>query len=132
MSHERITLTDNALTSIAKMAEGNPGAAAALSTLFMKETEIDPDSVWNGLGPLLSLDRIGIYGPRIWLLWKDVCDMDPVKVLTLLRAAQLGIISDGVISAAANERPSVATFDFEGLLADVRKQLPNFAQKVAA
>jgi len=34
---------------------------------------IDPDSNFGGLGPLLLLDTLSIYGPRIWQLYKDVC-----------------------------------------------------------
>lgn len=132
MSHERITLGDSALSAMGKMAEGNPGAAAALAELYMRAPEIDPDMAFGNWAPLLNLDRMGIYGARIWLLWKDVCEMDPVKVLTLLRAAQLGIITDSNIVAAVADRPSVATFDFAGLLADVRKQLPKFAIESAA
>lgn len=128
----RIELADTPMSAMAKMAEGNPGAARAMTELYLRSPDVDPDCAWGGIGPLLSLDTMGLYGPRIWLLFNDVCTQDPVKVLTLLRAVQLGIITASNVLAAASERPSVATFDFKGLLAAVQKQLPKFASAVPA
>lgn len=123
---ERIELNDTALSACMKLAEGNPGAITALMKLMGAAPRIDPDSAWGAIGPLFSLDRMGIYGSNIWLLWKDVCGQDAVKVKTLFRAAQLGIISETPIKMAAASGEH--SFDFDALLADVRKQLPAFAQ----
>lgn len=80
------------IEAIAAMSEGNPGAATALVEIYNAAQEgADPDSVWDGLGPLLQLDRMKIYGPLAWVLYKDLCAQDPVKVLAALRYEHLGL-----------------------------------------
>lgn len=127
---DRIQLTDTAMSACVKLAEGNPGAVAALIKLMEAAPRIDPDSAWGPLGPLFSLDGMGIYGSHIWMLWKDVCGQDAVKAETLFRARQLGILRESLVQEAA--RTGQHSFDFDALLAEVRKQLPNFAQMEAS
>lgn len=89
--NQRIEITDTMQTAIIKIAEGNPGALTAAMTLCKVAQEVDPDSGFGPLGPLLSLDVEGIYGPNVWILFKDVCQHDPVRVLALFRVCQLGL-----------------------------------------
>lgn len=120
----RIELNDSIMSATIKLADGNPGAISAMMELI-KQSHIDKDSAWGQFGPLMSLDTLGIYGPNIWQLWKDVCKMDAVKVYTVFRAHQLGLITQAdVLYAVDNGR----TFNFEGLLAKIQEQLPNFAK----
>jgi hypothetical protein len=77
-----------------KMSEGNPGAVTVLIELYDKTPEIDPMSALDGLGAIMWLDTFGIYGSRIWMLYKDVCGQDIAKTNWMLRACQLGIISE--------------------------------------
>ena len=51
------------------MAEGNPGALKALLELATKA-----DMPW--IVPFGHLDEASVYGPRIWMLYKDVFNYD--------------------------------------------------------
>lgn len=124
---ERIDLTDSAMSAVMKLAEGNPGAITAIMKMMERAQSIDPDSAFGSFGPLFSLDRMGIYGSRIWILWKDVCGHDALRVETLFRAAQLGIIRDEAISGATKP----GDFDFNDLLSQVQAELPAFGRAQA-
>lgn len=119
----RIELTDTPMDMFIKLADGNPGALTAMMTLCEKAEGIDPDAAFGSLTPLLALDTHGIYGSRIWVLWKDVCDMDPIKVMTLLRAVQLGDMSEFELTRATDGR----AFDFQAINDKVREFIPAFA-----
>ena len=59
----------DALTgAIAKLAAGNVGAASVLGQII--------DDPFAGLMILLDLERIGLRGEQIWLLYRDVRGMD--------------------------------------------------------
>lgn len=121
---DRITLTDTLTTAIVKLAEGNPGAAVALMEMGAKVSVIDPMNAFGNLSPLLSCDTERIYGPRIWMLFKDVCGHDAVKALGLMRGVQLGIISSATLSYAIDNNGD--GLDVDDVLAKVRKELPSF------
>jgi hypothetical protein len=119
MAHtERITLTDNALSAVMKLSDGNPGATVALANLMKMARQIDPDSAFGPLGPLFFFDTHGIYGSDIHVFFKDVCKSSPLNAETVMRADQLGI----------QTYTGQTEFDFPALLAAVREQLPNFAK----
>lgn len=90
----RIKLEDTFMDIMVKMSEGNPGAVTVLMELYGKAPEIDPQSLLGGLGPVMWLDTFGIYGSRIWMLYKDVCGQDVEKTNWMIRAVQLGILSE--------------------------------------
>ena len=96
MSYEnpRITLNDDLMTIVTKLSDGNPGAVNALIDLFTSEPVVDPESVWQGYGPLMALDNLSIYGDKIWILYKDNCNQNARDVVMLLRANQLGFLTD--------------------------------------
>jgi len=48
------------------MADGNPGAISVI----LQFLELD---VSDGIEAIRTLDRIEIYGPDIWLAYKDIC-----------------------------------------------------------
>lgn len=91
---ERITLDDTFITAAMKLSGGNPGALNVVMSLYQEGCNIDPDDLFGSFGPLLSLDSHGIYESEIWMLYKDVCDQDLTKVVLLLRACQLGALSE--------------------------------------
>lgn len=67
----RIGLNDKWTDVLYKMSEGNPGALTAMLSI------IDAASVGEKghsatFIPLVHLDMHGIYGPRIWMLYKGV------------------------------------------------------------
>lgn len=125
---ERITLDDSMMNIVMKMADGNPGAVTgnpgAVTVLFqLIADKNDPDSWAGGLGNLLSLDTLGIYGPDIWVLFKDVCGQNILNVVTVLRAVQLGLYSERNLWNCIDNRTSL---DCEQLLTKVRERLPRF------
>lgn len=120
----RIELTDSTISATDKLSESNPGAMKVCLTLLKEGGEIDPDNLLGGLGCLLSLDSHEIYGASIWMLYKDVCGEDIVKVVALLRAVQLGILEeDKLIHAIGNYGKGI---DVDNLYTLVKERLPTF------
>lgn len=133
---ERISLEDNLMTIIMKMSGGNPGAVTALVELYQRADAIDPDNALGGLGQLLMLDTFGIYEENIWMLYKDLCGGDPSKVITLLRACQLGKLSERDLHTAitGGDRgygsAELLPKTFPEYLIEVRKVCSRFANGV--
>lgn len=100
----RIGPEDTLISSITNLVEGNIGAI-----------EVCMDLAENNLINLLTLDDRGIYGPRIWLLYKDVCGESISKVLLLLETSRNGLLSSKFLDAMIDgEVPSdqiKSTFD---------------------
>lgn len=123
----RITLDDNMQEVMVKMADGNPGAAVVLAVMMKYGEAIDPDSlIPGGLATILDLDDMGIYGPRIWMLYGDVCGDDIIKTMGVLRGRQLGFISADEINHAIDNRGQGLAPD--DILQQVQERLPNFGQ----
>lgn len=89
----RLELTDTGMSAMMKMAEGNPGAAVAITEIMTNAEKIDPQAFGGGIGALLSLDGYGIYGTDIYILYSDKCNRDVRRLLMLMRATQLGLFS---------------------------------------
>ena len=51
------------------MCDGNPGALNVLFTMVDNDLE-------RGCINARYLDEMGIYGPDIWICFKDICDQD--------------------------------------------------------
>jgi len=124
----RIKLDDTAMSGIIKVVENNPGGLRVCIELCRDGGDIDPDSALKGLGNILNLDQLGIYGSRIWMLYKDVCGEDLVTMVGMLRANQLGFLSDAELSHAIDNYGE--GIDCAALLQEVRKTLPNFKKEV--
>ena len=110
------------------MAEGNPGAITVMIAVLEQAEAIDPKSALKGFGAILSLDSLKIYGPRIWQLYKDVCQESILNLLAVLRAYQLGQLagtSEQAINKAIDNHGSGLP-KMETILAAVRKELPDF------
>lgn len=125
---ERIKLSDSTMDIISKMSEGDTEAVAVLMQMLAEGDKIDPQSWSGGLGAILCLDSHQIYGRRIWMLHKDVCEEDLTKTLAILRACNLGELRDIEMQHAID-------FDGEGIDVDelvsiVKKQLPKFGLAV--
>lgn len=122
----RVTLEDNVMDVIVKLAEGNPGAAVVCTNILGQAGVVDPDDALGGLGVLLSLDTEGIYGPRIWMLYKDVCKENMVDMLGVLRARQLGYVTKIQVDHAIDNYGD--GIDVEDLVARVKSRLPSFGE----
>lgn len=120
----RITLEMSAQDTLVAMAEGSPGAISVMIKMIESAPRIDPDNVLGGMGPVLFLDTLGIYGSRIWMLHKDVCGESVEDTLAVLRAVQMGLARQIDLDPAID---GMATFDVAAAKAAVQEALPNFA-----
>ena len=120
----QLKLEDTMTDAVMKMAEGIPGAITVCAGLVRESGDIDPDSALGGFGNILSLDQLGIYESRIWMLYKNVCGEDIVTMVGVLRAHQLGFLSTATLSHAVDNRGE--GIDCAALLQQVRDELPNF------
>ncbi len=120
----RITLKMTILDILMELGEGNPGGLTAMMELMKDAPAIDPQA-WGGeLQPLLSLDTHAIYGSQIWVLYKDVCGQDTLKVLTLLRAVQLGLMPEATLQRLGR----LNVVDFDSLLEQVQSSVSEFGR----
>lgn len=122
----RIVLADDNVSAVMKMVDGNPGATTVCTSIISRGASIDPDGFMGGLGIILWMDTLEIYGSRIWILFKDVCKKDLVKMLGVLRAVQLGFLDITEFNFAIDNRGK--GIDVDDLLIQVRERLPRFGQ----
>lgn len=125
----RINLTSTVLDIVVDMSDGNPGAATVMALLTKLYHRIDPQSALRELTGLLWLDDNEVYGSDIWLLYKDVCDQHLTKMITLMRAVQLGIVPISAVKSAMQNRYTRAgsnSFNFEHLHMFVREKIGVF------
>jgi hypothetical protein len=115
---ERLSLDDNTMTAIMKMAGGNPGAVRICVELLKSE------EVLNGISALMSLDSLGIYESRIWLLYKDVCRESLDNMIACLRAWQFGILTELQITQAIDGHHAI---NVDNIVELVREQDKVFA-----
>lgn len=100
MRHERIEGSDNVMSMVMKLSEGNPGAMTVCMSAFKNAHAIDPIGALGGLAPMLAMDTLGIYGSRIWMLYKDVCGERLPYFLAMLRGWQLGYLAEAALHHA--------------------------------
>jgi len=124
MSKERISLDDTLIEVVTKMSEGNPGAMRVCMDLMAQAPIVDPDCFGGGYVTILFLDSSGIYGSRIWMLYKDVCGESIVNTIAVIRSHQLGFITNSELQYAIDNRGE--GLDVPDLLAQVQDQLPAF------
>ncbi len=122
----RITVDDSSMSAVIKMVEGNPGATVVCAHIMKQGESIDPDAFMGGVGTILWMDTLEIYGTKIWMLFKDVCGEDLVKMLGVLRAVQLGYLSEDQLHRAIQSYGN--GIDVDDLLKQVQERLPNFGQ----
>ena len=126
--NERIKLTDSTQSAIVKLCEGNPGALSVCLEVLTRGAQIDPQAMMGGLAGLLALDTLGIYGSKIWMLYKDVCGQDLVKTLAVLRSWQLGHTSKQRVDHAISNYGD--GLDLDAILLAVQETLPEFGQEL--
>ncbi len=129
---ERIKATDTARDVFLKLSEEtpnggafNPGGLNVCMQIMEKGAKIDPDCPFPLLA-LLSFDTLGIYGSRIWMLYKDVCKQDLTATLGMLRGHQLGFITKQDLNHAIDNYGD--GLDVEAVLEQVRERLPEFGR----
>jgi hypothetical protein len=133
MANERITGDMNGQEMILAMSDGNPECAQVLMQIMQYGGEIDTDDMFQGLGTVMALDTLGVYGHRVWGLYKDVCGEDLPKTIAMTRAWQLGqlagVTKEALLHAIDNRG---AGLDVDAALEAVKERLPNFNTKLAA
>lgn len=120
----KIKLEDSVLDIVVKMSEGNPGAAMVIAEILQNGGTIDPQSFSGGLVTLMHLDDMGVYGSRIYLLAKDVCQRDITKVIAAVRAVQLGILPSLKLQHAIDNHGDGV--DMNLILPQVKERLTQF------
>jgi hypothetical protein len=108
---------------LAVMASGNACALNVLIDVLNQAVGIDKQNMMGGMGIILFLDTCRIYGPRIWLLYKDVCNESINTLLAVLRAHQLGFLSRHDLNSAIDGE---LTIDVHDLCLKVKDRLPDF------
>lgn len=133
MANERITANMTVQQMIIVMCEGNPGAMNVLINITKQGGQIDTDDAFQGLGTIMTMDMLGIYGHRIWGLYKEVCGKDLAKTIAMTRAYQLGQlanVTEEALNHAIDNRG--AGIDVNAAVAAVKERLPNFNIQLAA
>lgn len=125
-SEARITLEDSPLSAIMKLAEGNPGAIIVMTEIIKHGEQVDPDAILGSMAHILSLDTRKIYGSRIWMLYKDVCKENLVHMLAVLRAVQLGELSEEDLNNAIDNYGK--GIDINDIMAIVQARIPAFGK----
>ena len=100
----KIKLTDTIIDIVLKMSKDNPGAIQTLMEILTGSQRIDPECLFQGLGPLLMLDTYEIYGSDIYILFNDKCNGDVRILLMLLRAVQLGYYPEAKLKQLAADQ----------------------------
>ena len=85
---------------------------------------IDSDNTLGPFAYLLTLDTLNLYGSKIYMLHNDVCKRNINHTIVILRAFQLGFLTQENINKAINNRGE--GIDIEDLIPKVRAILPNF------
>ena len=124
MIKTRIKLKDTVEDILIKMSEGNFGALRVCSDILKNGPVIDPDNCLGGIGVLMALDTHNIYGPSIWMLYKDVCKENLSHMIAVLRAVQLGFISTAVLKHAIENTGD--GIDISAVVKQVKERLPRF------
>lgn len=107
----KLVFTDSGNEMLMKLAERNIGAVAALTKTA---SAIAPyaGGEFEFIGMMLELDRLGIYGSRIHILFKDVCKGRPDNLQRLLQAVRMHWIQDAqlldVIDACERGRANLS------------------------
>jgi hypothetical protein len=130
-THERIELGDSWGAICLKLSDGNPGAIMTCTELLRHGPGYELSSPLGVLQSFLAIDSAALFGEKLYLLRHDLCGDHLVRMLTVLRALDLGLISTEALHAelekAAEGEP--AALDHEALLAGVRERWPDFGKE---
>lgn len=108
------------------LSEGVPGAITVMMDSLRYGDQIDPDNGFGVWGFMLNLDQMGIYGCRIWRLYKDVCGENLAKSIAMVRSVQMGILTAEELNSAIDGKGRIDVDRTADLL---KEQLPNFQVK---
>ncbi len=89
----KIKLNDDINDIIVKLSDGNPGAMSMLFGII-KHKE---DDFVDLLSIFLTIDKMGLYGSHLYMLWNDCCNRDTEKTIQVIYAYQKGLIKESDI-----------------------------------
>jgi hypothetical protein len=124
--NERIEITDSCSDVVVKMSDGNLGAIDVLMRLLRHSAVIDPQAMLGPMSAILAFDRLGIYGAGIWVLYNDRCERRLPWLLGLLRANQLGFVTDEYLRDLADCTKPHAKEMLASAMIDVQSRLEEF------
>lgn len=75
----KIKLSDNVLSCLTKMSDGNPGCLEFLMDVFKTQ------NVETFYEMIIRLDNAELYGQFIYMLWNDCCVRDTYKTIRMIR-----------------------------------------------
>lgn len=110
--------------AVAAVAEGNPGAISAMASCMKAVSLVDPQHILGPAGIILQLDSFEIYGPRVWMLFKDVCGQDAKNMIAALRSVQLGLRTREQLNEAIDNYGR--GWNCDDVLAEVKSELSGF------
>ena len=87
----RLDTIDTIKDAVVKMSDGNPGAVVALMQMMIRGNKYGEV---HGLRRLCILDECEIYGSKVWLLWKDVCNFDGERFDKMIDGGKKAILSE--------------------------------------
>lgn len=125
-SNRRFSFDMSVADIINTMAENNVGAIICCSELLRINDRVDPDDIGGAVGAIVKLDRMGIYGTKLGMLWGDVCRSHAGIVIAVVRAEQLHLagVTEESIHHAINNRGD--GLDIDAIIKAVQQRLPNF------
>lgn len=117
---------------LAKISEGNIGAASVIGRILETYEGYDPKCVLPAAFVLIAFsENTGIRGSSLWVLFKDYCGESALNLAIMMRATQLGLIDPKPFAV----RPTVPYLrpkppDFSELLKQIRGKIDVFAPGV--
>jgi hypothetical protein len=120
MSRLKLDMSFN--DAVFAMSDGNPGAITVIMDGFRLGDSIDPQGM-GGWGFVLNLDQYGIYGSRVWRLYKYLCGESLSKAIAMVRSAQMGLISAETLNTAID---GTAKIDVDQTVSRLKEKLPGF------
>ena len=105
------------------LAEGNEQAVQIIFEIIHNWHRIDPQLDVGPIRLIIQIDRAELYGDKLVDFYEKVCDKNPLKLVTVLRAIDLGILRPNEpLEALAGER----VLNLETCNRMIREFLPKF------
>jgi hypothetical protein len=116
---------------ILALAEENTSAIQLLREICSSGADIDDtcfDEMFKSTKILVAVDMTELYGENLSLLHHNVCQGDLVKTMAMIRANNLGIISQADLKSIATGAQKI---DVDGVVEKVQEKLPYFNKPLA-
>lgn len=112
------------------LADGNPGAIRCMGELLQITMKSQFYLPFSGVRVLQLLDKYGIYGTDIYVLYNDICDRDCFKVLALLSAVEIGYLHPAVLCEACSRQDYSGKnlIDIDNIVRYIRSVFPYFME----